>query len=792
MFQNRVTMNLEHQDDAIVADTSRATHSAQQQHGGCGSYIESIKSHNLAGMVGNEGSAEISIDLADEPNLVAVTGETASGKSVLIAKAANLVTGGTASPTMLPPISGDDDETRTSEAVVEMTIQLDEPHLSMVGLACNRIGLDASEILSQDGKLVLKRALSLQSSKSSSSKPRLKSTCEINGRTITLKAMKAIAGPLLTIVDAAVAAAALSKPNLRLAVIDTAVPIAIKSETLRTKTAYRKARRQREKLERELNSQVLPPSYSHSDNPNDEAIEMLRHWVDELDAFEARMIKFRESAISPIGSSIDSQGTPIGSAQLFDTLKQFEAASWFDCSDEGVSEYYTRLLDFRELVKDMDDQLQAAYSARDALAALSQPDSAVTALERARSHLFDATGGQGDSEEGNGSHDTYSAAVEDAHERLNAVEDALSNCVNSLENTNTGLIPTLQRMVGSIGVSLEEIDSVIGDWSTLSRKHAISPFSLPSCHRSLRAELDGSIEARTLLPQAKAKEKDALIAFDLACGDLTAARQSLCNCLSTAVTGRLPSLGIRSHFEARLNASIQKCTDSAAYGEGSGLGTDSVDFILRHQPSENTGENCSEDDGKGRGEKLESIGSAGEKARIILAIETEFPGSVGALCGRDVSSVFQEDNPSEIGVTAGSVAVIYDEIDSHVGGRAAVAMAKLLLDQTRPQPQDEGFSSRGGQVVCITHSPSIAAVADRHVVIQKTNFPYSVEGQEEGSSIGVTAATSPVLAALVEGESREEELGRMCGGDLAREESIQFAAALLREGRLQKNGHTNY
>ena len=113
------------------------------------------------------------------------------------------------------------------------------------------------------------------------------------------------------------------------------------------------------------------------------------------------------------------------------------------------------------------------------------------------------------------------------------------------------------------------------------------------------------------------------------------------------------------------------------------------------------------------------------------------------------------------------MAVIYDEIDAHVGGRAAVAVAKLLVDQTRPQT--------GGQVISITHSPSVAAVADKHVVIQKASGNTSAE-----------TSTNPIIVSLVDGTLREQELGRMCGGDLAQDEAEAFAAALLRDGESQR------
>lgn len=790
-------LTLNNEDNALQGDTpllqmsdSAASLEGSSELRRSGSFISSIKSKNLAGMVSNDGSNdEIRIHLGDEPNLVAVTGETGSGKSVLIAKVASLVTGGTASPTMVP--------SSASEASVEMTMQLAEPHLSMVESACHTLGIDSSKVLAKgpDGSsanLVLQRTLSLQPGRSSSGKPRLKSTCQVNGMAVTLKAMKAIAGPLLTIVDAAAAASALARPNSRLSVIDTAVPSSIKAAALRTKTAYRKARRHREALEQDLNSQVLPPSYSHSDNPKEEAIEMLRHWVDELDAFEERMVKFRDSAVG----GTDSDDRAICSAQLSESLHRFRSASWFDYSSDkqtkgggttssaAVSEFYTQLLDFREVVKDMDVQLQAAISARDALSAISLPDSAVTAVERARNHLFDATGGQAGSAEESSDQDIFSAAAEDAHERLNTVEIALSDCVKSLEDSNKGLIATLERMVDSIGVSLEDIDAAIANWNTLSRKHAISPYSLPSCHKALRSELDGSVEARLMLPKAKATEEAALEEYEEACAKLSAARKENCDRLSMAVTDRLPSLGILSQFEARLNASVQRCTDPGAYGEGSGLGIDSVDFLLQHQSSKGD-KGVNGDVGTARDGKLETIGSAGEKARILLAIETELPGSVGVLCGTSSQTPAPEDGDegAEIKLQGGtkSVAVIYDEIDAHVGGRAAVAMAKLLVDQTRPQSQDSSTLSSGGQVICITHSPSVAAVADRHVVIQKAR-DLGVENTDN-----MLIGTNPVLAALVDGDSREEELGRMCGGDLAREEALQFAAALLRDGEMQKS-----
>ena len=79
------------------------------------SHIAAIRSYNLAGAVNHGSEKEISISLGDGPNLVAVTGETGSGKSLLIARVAELITGGKATSSTVSSTA--DDENR---ALVEM------------------------------------------------------------------------------------------------------------------------------------------------------------------------------------------------------------------------------------------------------------------------------------------------------------------------------------------------------------------------------------------------------------------------------------------------------------------------------------------------------------------------------------------------------------------------------------------------------------------------------------------------------------------------------------------------
>ena len=116
-------------------------------------------------------------------------------------------------------------------------------------------------------------------------------------------------------------------------------------------------------------------------------------------------------------------------------------------------------------------------------------------------------------------------------------------------------------------------------------------------------------------------------------------------------------------------------------------------------------------------------------------------GAAGALCGGDEARQIPP------------VAVIYDEIDAHLGGRAAVAMAKMLSEQS-------------GQIISITHSPSVAAAAKTHLVVQKSAI-------DDKHAVQVTRADF---------EKRRKELARMASGDLASSEAERFADALLRNG----------
>ena len=678
---------------------------------------------------------------------MAVTGETGSGKSLLIAKVADLLTGGKVTSATVK--RGD-----AGQTFVEMCLRLSEPHVSMVQQSLISTGLQPTLLKSTSESslrtLLLRRELVLE-------EERIKSICSVNGQEVSLLGLRTISRPLLAVVDAAAAAAALAKQNPRMSIIDTAVPSPVLSYAWLTRTEYRKCRGYRQRLENELSNRMLPVSMS-GDKDGDKDIELFQHWIDELDAFQERITAFC--------ASIGGQAT--SGSNLAIAAERLSATSWFDDTrsddfsdgESFSSALYMNLVEFREAVKNVEKQLEAARNARDTLSSLSSSESAITALERARNRLFDATG----SEQSNS---PLSSAAEKTHDLLNKVEQALKACTASLEDDRRGMLSMLETMRGSIRVSLEDIDIILGDWNTLARKHGMTPFALPACHKALRSELDGNVEARQLLPDAILAESEALAKFQAACSMLTSARQKVAKQLSIAVSRRLPSLGMEgSTFCADLHAATRKCTDVSAYSANARLGIDSIDFLLLHGTS-NEAHAVKTKESSNKGGQVDVVASSGEKARILLAIECELPGSIGAVnlatsrndTGIDVA-LEQINGGASV---APPVAVIYDEIDAHVGGRAAVAMANMLADQS----MKKNDNNVRGQVVSITHSPSVAAIADMHILIQR------LDGKE---------GKTPVRASVIHGTERRKELARMASGDLAPDEAETFANALLRDG----------
>lgn len=168
-----------------------------------------------------------------------------------------------------------------------------------------------------------------------------------------------------------------------------------------------------------------------------------------------------------------------------------------------------------------------------------------------------------------------------------------------------------------------------------------------------------------------------------------------------------------------LNMPGVRMTLHHARGPLASHGQDSVEFYI----STNAGE---------APKPLARIASGGELSRITLAIKN-------ALADRDAVPT-----------------VIYDEIDSGVSGKAAGRIGEVLRR-----------SAQGHQILCITHTAQIAALADCHLLIQKN----------------VTNDRTYTEIHPLDTEGRVEALARLISGDHVTELSRANAREMLGTGR---------
>lgn len=147
----------------------------------------------------------------------------------------------------------------------------------------------------------------------------------------------------------------------------------------------------------------------------------------------------------------------------------------------------------------------------------------------------------------------------------------------------------------------------------------------------------------------------------------------------------------------------------------SATGIDQVEFYIQTNPGEVMG-------------PLARIASGGELSRVMLALKTIFAQGEGV------------------------TSIIFDEVDTGVSGRVAQAIA----DKIR-------LIAEGSQVLCITHLPQVAAVAQHHLLIQKR-----VHDQR------TTTSVTPLNT-----NQRVEELARMLAGDTITKLAREHASELL-------------
>ena len=282
------------------------------------------------------------------------------------------------------------------------------------------------------------------------------------------------------------------------------------------------------------------------------------------------------------------------------------------------------------------------------------------------------------------------SGITDCSDVLADISERLNECAAAAQDTGFDLKNFLDDFDVDIS-SIDRIEERLDTYYKLKRKYGPEVKDVLAYYENSKAELEKIEFARERLEQLLRQQKVAVDKLSISADRLTQSRKEVFEKLSR---------GIHQALEF-LNMPFVKLYLSCEKKDFTADGRDDIEFVI----STNKGEAA---------KPLAKIASGGELSRIMLAIK----------------SVLAEKEDTHT--------LIFDEIDAGVSGSAAVKIGKLLKD-----------TSKGKQVLCVTHSPQIAAFADNHMLIEKVTDD---------------SATYTHVRRL-EGEDRVREIARIISGE---------------------------
>lgn len=252
--------------------------------------------------------------------------------------------------------------------------------------------------------------------------------------------------------------------------------------------------------------------------------------------------------------------------------------------------------------------------------------------------------------------------VSDLSENLQEINTKISDAFYSLEDTARDISDELDSMEWN-GERLNEIEERLELIHQLKRKYGDTIEDILHYHSRIEKELREMENAEQNSEKQERQLSEALEKVKELAIKLSKQRKKSAKKLEKMIHEQLSVLYMdKAVFEV-------KClNNSKLYSKG----IDKVEFYIQTNPGEEMG-------------PLAKIASGGELSRIMLALKTIFS--------------------QKMGVTS----IIFDEVDTGVSGRVAQAIAEKISQ-----------ISNNSQVLCITHLPQVAAIADNHYYISKS------------------------------------------------------------------------
>lgn len=293
-------------------------------------------------------------------------------------------------------------------------------------------------------------------------------------------------------------------------------------------------------------------------------------------------------------------------------------------------------------------------------------------------------------------------------ERVDSAFYELSDIADEFSNYKNNLVFDPSR--------LQEVQDRLSLIYNLKKKYCVS-VNVPlndlfafydDANKFVEENSDGNSKKEQLAKEIKNIEKEVLSKAEI----LSKKRKDYAKILETEVDEILSKLGMSG---TKFGVNITEKPASEIEQKCGPYGKDNIEFLISANPGNPM-------------LPLAKIASGGELSRIMLALKTIFA---------------KVDNVDTL---------IFDEIDTGIGGEVAVAVGSHLKKLAKNR-----------QIFCITHLASIAVYADNQIKIEKT-----VSGEITSSNVY-----------HITGENRVAEIARMLSGDSKSEQSLEHARSML-------------
>ncbi|EAC4811244.1 DNA repair protein RecN [Listeria monocytogenes] len=304
-------------------------------------------------------------------------------------------------------------------------------------------------------------------------------------------------------------------------------------------------------------------------------------------------------------------------------------------------------------------------------------------------------------------------AAASIHTDYKAVSEAISSSYYMLEDSMSQIRQSLDQLEFQ-PEELNQIESRLNDLNQLKRKYGKTIEDIIQYEQEISSEMEKLTDSESHVGHLETKLATLNAELTKQANTLTEIRKKAAVTLEKQIKQELNHLYMeKAIFSVRFEANKMELTDS---------GQDSVVFYMSTNPGEPL-------------KPLAKIASGGELSRMMLALKTIFSRHQGI------------------------TSIIFDEVDTGVSGRVGQAIAEKIY-----------AVSVGSQVLCISHLPQVAAMANHHYYITK-----KVQNKRTTTSVTV-----------LKGEEKVEEISRMIAGIEVTELTKQHAKEMIEQAEKVK------